>query len=84
MSNGILLRTDIHRVFDAGYATIDADGAKLRFVVSDRVKSDFNNGTEYRRLHGAELSEPINPKFAASHEAIRWHNQNRFLKEPLA
>jgi putative restriction endonuclease len=82
--NGVLLRTDIHRVFDAGYATIDADGPKLRFVVSDRVKSDFNNGNEYRRLHGLELAVPANPGFAPSREAISWHNQNRFLKTPLA
>ena len=82
--NGVLLRTDIHRVFDAGYATIDADGPKLRFVVSDRVKSDFNNGNEYRRLHGLELALPANPRFAPSREVIQWHNQNRFLKEPLA
>jgi putative restriction endonuclease len=81
--NGILLRTDIHRVFDAGYATIDADGPNLRFVVSDRVKSDFNNGNEYLRLHGLELAAPANPRFAASRDAIRWHNQNQFLKQPL-
>ena len=34
--NGILLRRDIHSVFDAGYATFDED---LRFVVSDRVRT---------------------------------------------
>ncbi len=32
-SNGILLRKDIHCVFDAGYATVDTD---LRFVVSKK------------------------------------------------
>ena len=50
VANGILLRRDIHSVFDAGYVTVDED---LKFVVSDRVKTDFNNGNEYRRLHGA-------------------------------
>ncbi|HEX3431928.1 MAG TPA: HNH endonuclease [Rhizomicrobium sp.] len=82
--NGLLLRTDIHRVFDAGYATIDADGPDWRFIVSNRVKSDFNNGNEYLRLHGSKLVLPPNPRFAPSREAVRWHNNNRFLKELLA
>ena len=34
-SNGILLRKDIHCVFDAGYATINS---RHRFVVSSKVK----------------------------------------------
>ena len=42
-SNGILLRKDIHSVFDTGYATIDTD---YRFIVSDRVRDVFNNGEE--------------------------------------
>ncbi len=76
VSNGILLRTDIHRVFDSGYATIDPD---LRFVVSDRVKTDFNNGSEYRRLHGSKLIAPAMPQFAPSREALEWHNNHCFL-----
>ena len=44
LSNGILLRRDIHSVFDAGYVTIDE---QYRFVVSERVKTEFNNGEEY-------------------------------------
>ena len=63
-------------VFDAGYVTIDPD---LRFVVSERVKSDFNNGGEYRRLHGARLAVPARPGGAPSREALAWHNGERFL-----
>lgn len=74
--NGILLRTDIHRVFDAGYATVDTD---LRFVVSDRVKSDFNNGNEYLRLHGSKLIPPVKAEFAPNRDALEWHNNNCFL-----
>jgi len=76
VSNGILMRTDIHRVFDAGYATIDPG---LRFVVSDRVKSDFNNGNEYLRLHGSKLILPAKHQFAPNREALEWHNSNCFL-----
>ena len=55
VSNGLLLRRDIHSVFDAGYLTFDED---LRVVVSDRVRTEFNNGNEYRRLHGDKLRLP--------------------------
>jgi putative restriction endonuclease len=76
VSNGILLRRDIHSVFDAGYVTIDD---RLKFVVSDRVRTDFNNGNEYRRLHGATVAVPVSPKFQPDRDALRWHNEKVFL-----
>jgi putative restriction endonuclease len=76
VSNGILLRRDIHSVFDAGYVTIDED---FRFVVSDRVRSDFNNGDEYIRLHGQRLKLPAAPIHQPDQDALRWHNLNKFL-----
>jgi putative restriction endonuclease len=76
VSNGILLRRDIHRVFDAGYATFDED---LRFVVSDRVRTEFNNGEEYRRLHGMRLKAPADVGLRPDGVALEWHRQNVFL-----
>ena len=76
VSNGLLLRRDIHCVFDAGYVTIDED---LRFVVSDRVKTDFDNGNEYRRLHGTVVTAPRSLKFQPDRAALRWHNETVFL-----
>jgi putative restriction endonuclease len=63
-------------VFDAGYATIDPD---FRFVVSNRVKSEFNNGNEYLRLHGSKLILPAKNQFAPNREALEWHNRYCFL-----
>jgi putative restriction endonuclease len=74
--NGILLRRDVHSVFDSGYATIDLD---YRFVVSGKVKEVFNNGEEYRKLHGSSIRLPQNPKDHPHQEYLRWHNENRFL-----
>jgi putative restriction endonuclease len=54
-SNGILLRKDIHSVFDAGYVTIKDD---FTFSVSKKVKEVFNNGEEYFRLHGSPVRRP--------------------------
>lgn len=75
-ANGILLRKDIHSVFDAGYATVDTD---YRFVVSDKVREVFDNGEEYRRLHGARLRVPDRSSDRPDQTFLRWHNENRFL-----
>jgi putative restriction endonuclease len=75
-SNGILLRKDIHCVFDAGYATFDED---YRFLVSEKVREVFDNGNEYRRLHGHRLRVPADPVDRPSLEAVRWHQENRYL-----
>jgi putative restriction endonuclease len=76
-SNGILLRKDIHSVFDAGYATFDAD---FRFVVSNKIRDVFNNGEEYRRLHGAKITLPLSASDRPSVEHLRWHNSEKFLE----
>lgn len=76
VSNGLLLRRDIHSVFDAGYLTFGED---MRVVVSDRVRTDFNNGNEYRRLHGLELRLPPNPNYHPDPAKIQWHRENRFV-----
>jgi HNH endonuclease len=76
-SNGILLRKDIHCVLDAGYATVDTD---YKFVVSTKIKEAFNNGDEYLHLHGKALSLPSQQSDWPDREALRWHNENRFLK----
>jgi putative restriction endonuclease len=76
-SNGILLRKDIHSVLDAGYVTVDTN---YRFVVSKKVKEVFNNGEEYRRLHGKTLLLPKRKSDWPDPEFLRWHNTERFLE----
>lgn len=76
IQNGLLLRRDIHSVFDAGFATIDED---RRFVVSGKVATTFNNGHEYRRLHGQQLRTPANPNWRPSESYLSWHRENRFV-----
>ena len=45
--NGLLLRRDIHSLFDAGYVTVTPD---LHFEVSRRIKEEFDNGRHYYEL----------------------------------
>jgi len=75
-SNGLLLRRDIHSLFDSGYVTVTADH---RFEVSRRIKEEFENGRDYYRLHGSEVAVPDKKGEAPDKEALSWHNENRFL-----
>jgi HNH endonuclease len=76
-SNGILMRKDIHCVFDAGYVTIGPD---YRFSVSRKVKDDFNNGEEYLRLHGKVIRLPKRKSDWPDPELLHWHGTERFLR----
>jgi putative restriction endonuclease len=75
-SNGILLRKDIHSVFDAGYVTIKDD---FTFAVSKKVKEVFNNGEEYLRLHGTTIRRPDRKLDWPDIDLLRWHNKDRYL-----
>ncbi|WP_163111010.1 HNH endonuclease, partial [Acinetobacter baumannii] len=46
--NGLLLRTDVHRLFDLGYVTVNHD---REFEVSPRLREDYENGKDYYALH---------------------------------
>jgi putative restriction endonuclease len=76
-SNGILLRKDIHSVFDAGYVTIKDD---FTFSVSKKVKEVFNNGEEYLRLQGGAIRLPDSKADWPDVDLLRWHNNNRYLR----
>jgi len=70
--NGILLRRDIHSLFDAGYVTITPS---LRFEVSGRIREEFENGRDYYGLHGKGVVPPDDPRRHPSPGALAWHNE---------
>lgn len=74
--NGLLLRSDVHRLFDSGYVTVTPD---RRFLVSDRLKKEFDNGEEYYALSGAQIRLPRDPAFHPRREFLEWHADTVFL-----
>ena len=76
VTNGLLLRTDIHRLFDKGYVTISNDG---HFEVGQRLKADFENGRHYYEMHGHLIAPPHDSLSGPSPAALEWHQTNRFL-----
>lgn len=76
--NGLLLRADIHRLFDDGYVTVDPE---LRFVVSKRLKQEFENGRIYYAFDGKPLAHmPEHYTDRPSREYIEWHNNEIFVE----
>lgn len=78
VSNGLLLRADIHRLFDSGYVTVTPD---LRFVVSARLEQEFNNGKVYYDRNGQQLHLPKNKLDRPDPELLRWHNDHVFERD---
>jgi putative restriction endonuclease len=50
LANGILLRSELHKLFDLGYITVNPDNR--RAVVSNRIREEYENGRKYYALQG--------------------------------
>jgi putative restriction endonuclease len=73
VSNGILLRSDLHKLFDVGYVTVTPE---LKLEVSPRLREEWHNGREYYAHHGQPLSfMPTEASNRPRAEYLRWHNE---------
>lgn len=73
-ANGLLLRSDLHKLFDAGYLTVTGN---LKVEVSPRIKSEFENGKEYYKFHGKSLVQmPKHSMLRPRLEYLEWHNDH--------
>jgi putative restriction endonuclease len=72
-SNGILLRQDLHTLFDRGYMTVTPSH---QIEVSPQIREEFHNGKEYYRLHGEIMRLPKYGDRQPSSDFLRWHNDN--------
>jgi putative restriction endonuclease len=75
LRNGLLLRSDVHRLFDAGYVTVTPE---YRMEASGTMREDFNDGENYLKLHGREVWTPEGEDVRPSPEFLRWHNERVF------
>jgi putative restriction endonuclease len=72
-TNGLLIRQDLHTLFDRGYLTVTPNH---HIEVSSRIKQEFDNGREYYTLHGKEIRVPQMSARQPSAEFLQWHNEN--------
>lgn len=72
IDNGILLRSDLHNLFDLGYMTISLD---YRVEISRRIREEFENGRHYYALHGQKLAVlPDDVSARPAREFLEWHH----------
>ena len=76
VDNGLLLRRDVHALFDRGYISVTP---AMEILVSKRLRIEFNNGEEYAALNGAPLRMPTRKEYQPNPEFLDWHNQHRFV-----
>ncbi len=73
--NGLLLRSDLHTLFDRGYVTVTPD---YHIEVSRRIREEFENGRDYYALHAQVLNLPRKRLDYPSQEFLAWHNETVF------
>ncbi len=76
VQNGILMRADLHRLFDQGYLTVTPE---YRMEVSARLREDYSNGRSYYPLSGSMVQVPDATIERPAAEHLRWHNENVYL-----
>lgn len=64
--NGLLMRADLHTLFDCSLISIDHENHTV--LVASHLR-----GTEYGQLHGRTLLSPRKPSQAPNTEALKWH-----------
>jgi putative restriction endonuclease len=77
VANGLLLRSDLHILYDRGYIGVDQD---LKLKVSPKIREEFSNGRDYYVHQGQKLVViPSEGRDQPSREYLEWHLKERFL-----
>jgi putative restriction endonuclease len=74
LTNGLLLRSDVHKLFDSGYITIEPQERTV--VVSNRIREEFENGREYYALAGKKIALPNDSNFVPDKDNLLFHANN--------
>jgi putative restriction endonuclease len=75
VQNGLVLRADLHRLYDDGYVTVTPD---YLFMVSQRLNDEFENGKIYYEMAGRRVLVPGRPELRPSRAALEWHVERVF------
>jgi len=77
LDNGLLLRSDVHTLFDRGYLGVDP---RHRLLVSSRLRADFSNGDQFYAKAGQVIDLPERRTDRPGREFLEWHLDEVFLK----
>ncbi|NLB82420.1 MAG: HNH endonuclease, partial [Clostridiaceae bacterium] len=77
VTNGLLLKSDFHTLFDDGYITVTND---YQVEVSKRLHGDYGNGKDYYKYHGQKLVVlPDQVQQMPDYKFLEWHNEHVYL-----
>jgi putative restriction endonuclease len=76
LDNGLLLRSDVHTMFDRGYLGVDPEH---RLMVSPRLRADFGNGDEFYARAGQPVVVPERRPDRPNREFLEWHTDEVFM-----
>lgn len=71
LDNGLLLRSDIHTLFDRGYIGVDT---QHRLRVSPALREQFGNGDWFYSRQGMEIALPSRKADRPAQAFLEWHN----------
>jgi putative restriction endonuclease len=77
IDNGLLLRSDVHTLFDRGYLGVDPG---YHLLVSPRLRADFSNGDQFYARAGEVIELPERRAARPGREFLEWHLDEIFLK----
>jgi putative restriction endonuclease len=79
VDNGVLLRSDVHTLFDRGYLAVHPERKTL--LVSPRLRRDWGNGDEFyrRAATGDPISMPARAADRPNRDFLSWHTDTVFL-----
>jgi len=80
VDNGLLLRSDVHTLFDHGYVGVDE---KYRLRVSPALRERFGNGDWFYAREGTEIAVPDRPADRPNRRFLEWHMEERFLRKTV-
>ncbi len=70
LDNGLLLRSDVHTMFDRGYLAVDPS---YRLRVSPKLRDDFGNGEQFYAQAGQVIALPGRTIDRPQQEFLEWH-----------
>lgn len=75
VDNGLLLRSDVHTLFDLGYLGLNE---RFELQVSPGLRAEYGNGREFYTLAGREIHLPTRRRDRPARDSIEWHMDTVF------
>lgn len=76
-SNGLLFKSDIHRLFDRGLVSVTPDRV---FHVSPKIKEEWKNGKYYYQFGGQLIDVPERKELQPDPELLQRHFEKEFQR----